>query len=239
MAYNFREQYSNSLGGEVKVGEIYGRYSHESEEQVITCKFPICCERIINQLNLLITGDYTCKSDLPTTLYCSEGVSYPITEATNEAWLKHSYEFISRLEYGGEELTWLINVINFKMECFNDTGNIYIMEDMVKVAKILQEYYDDSCCLYEGCDDWEELKSFFEENIELEGESKYLFSNAETIPNFIEEAYNNFCEKYKGDIKDYYARKIQRRFKEKLYNPHTELGKKFALKQISWAFEEE
>lgn len=31
---------------------------------------------------------------------------------------------------------------------------------------------------------------------------------------------------------------IQREWKRKLYNPHTELGKRFALKQIEWAYEE-
>ena len=48
--------------------------------------------------------------------------------------------------------------------------------------------------------------------------------------------YNN--KKWKGNIKNKYAKKIQMWWKRKLYNPHTELGKRFALKQIEWAFEE-
>ena len=233
----FYKEYSSRFGGEVQMEELYGKFYGEGEEEnVVAFKFPINTNEIINQLNNNMNA-YFYFVDLP-----DESNGLIITQATNHAWVEYSRSFYSSLFYGEKEEKYLNAVIWYYMELFNDSSNLYIMENMLKIASILQENEGCDCDLYDDKKDFETFKDFFEESFPfMENEDRRenkLFSQMSVINDFFTNQYEKFVEKYNGDIVDYYVRKIQQRWKKKLYNPHTELGKKFALKQIAWAFEE-
>lgn len=69
------------------------------------------------------------------------------------------------------------------------------------------------------------------------GEQDYFNERYENMKIFQKILIKN-NKKWKGNIKNMYAKKIQMWWKKKLYNPHTDLGKRFALKQIEFAFDE-
>tara|TARA_R110002049_G_scaffold1380_1_gene10819 strand:+ start:93 stop:785 length:693 start_codon:yes stop_codon:yes gene_type:complete len=226
-------QFNNSRGGEL---------ISTNDKNVLTIKFPIDTNFIVEQLNNRL-DKYRHEIFLPDKINIWEegtNLKFKITDATKWWWVKENYEFYKSLECGEDELYFLNQGLSSQMNDYNTMGELDIIEDMLKVARILcdiQRYGASS--LWELEDDWDFVKDYVENfDPQYPHSIGRMFSNMETKSEYMENKFLEFIKKYKGDVEDYYVRKVQQRWKEKLYNPHTELGKRFALKQIEWAFEE-
>ena len=226
-------QFNNSRGGEL---------IRTNDKNVLTIKFPIDTNFIVEQLNNRL-DKYRHEIFLPDKINIWEegtNLKFKITDTTKWWWVKENYEFYKSLECGEDELYFLNQGLSSQMNDYNTMGELDIIEDMLKVARILcdiQRYGASS--LWELEDDWDFVKDYVENfDPQYPHSIGRMFSNMETKSEYMENKFLEFIKKYKGDVEDYYVRKVQQRWKEKLYNPHTELGKRFALKQIEWAFEE-
>ena len=226
-------QFNNSRGGEL---------ISTNDKNVLTIKFPIDTNFIVEQLNNRL-DKYRHEIFLPDKINIWEegtNLKFKITDATKWWWVKENYEFYKSLECGEDELYFLNQGLASQINDYNTMGELDIIEDMLKVARILcdiQRYGASS--LWELEDDWDFVKDYVENfDPQYPHSIGRMFSNMETKSEYMENKFLEFIKKYKGDVEDYYVRKVQQRWKEKLYNPHTELGKRFALKQIEWAFEE-
>ena len=85
---------------------------------------------------------------------------------------------------------------------------------------------------------FEDMGTNFYRTYGIPYKSRLVISNRLENINKFQKMILDFNKKCKGDLNNYFIRKIQMWWKKKLYNPHTPLGKRFALQQIEFAFEE-